>query len=142
MGLFEITTLVIVLAAVFSYLNCRYVNLPTTIGVMAIALATSLLLLGLGEFWPAFRNQAAGVVRHIDFNKTLLHGMLAFLLFAGAQHVELADLLDEFTPIALLAVLGTIISTGLIGVLAWLAMRSGGVTLPFTWCLLFGALVS
>jgi CPA1 family monovalent cation:H+ antiporter len=142
MGLFEITTAVIVLTAVFSYLNSRYVGLPTTIGVMAISLGASLLLLGLGEVWPGARNQAAGLLRHIDFNKTLLHGMLAFLLFAGAQHIELADLLAEFTPVALLAAVGTVASMFLVAGLTWLAMHAGGVALPFAWCLLFGALVS
>ena len=141
MGLFQITTVVIVLTAVFSYLNTGYVGLPTTIGVMAIALATSLLFLGVGEIWPAFRGQVVGVVQNIDFNKTLFHGMLAFLLFAGAA-VEAAELLREFAPITLLAVFGTVISTFLIAVLAFVAMRAGGVALGFQWCLLFEALVS
>ena len=142
MGLFEITTIVIVLTAIFSFLNCRYVRLPTTIGVMAISLTVSLGLLGLGEIWPAFRLQAAGLVAHIDFNRTLLHGMLAFLLFAGAQHVQLEELLREFLPVTLLSVVGTIISMFLIGVLAHLVMHLGGIELPIAWCLLFGALIS
>lgn len=142
MGLFEITTIVIVLTAIFSFLNCRYVRLPTTIGVMAISLTVSLGLLGLGEIWPAFRLQAAQLVAHIDFNRTLLHGMLAFLLFAGAQHVQLEELLREFIPVTLLSVAGTVISMFLIGALAMAAMHAGGVDLPFAWCLLFGALVS
>jgi CPA1 family monovalent cation:H+ antiporter len=142
MGLFEIATLVIVLTAVFSYLNCRYVRLPTTIGVMAISLAVSLGLLGLGEFWPAFRVQATELVAHIDFNRMLLHGMLAFLLFAGAQHVELEELRRELIPVTLLAVVGTIISMFLIAGLGRYAMLLGGVSLPIAWCLLFGALIS
>ena len=142
MGFFEITTLVIVLTAVFSYINCRYIGLPTTIGVMAISLGVSLGLLGLGEFWPTFRLQATDLVEHIDFNRTLLHGMLAFLLFAGAQHVELQELRRELMPVILLAVVGTIISMFLIAVLGRGAMLLGGVSLPMTWCLLFGSLIS
>jgi len=142
MGLFEIATLVIVLTAVFSYVNCRYIRLPTTIGVMAISLTLSLGLLGLGEFWPAFRLQATGLVEHIDFNRVLLHGMLAFLLFAGAQHVELEELRRELMPVILLAVVGTIISMFLIAGLSRGAMLLGGVSLPIAWCLLFGALIS
>lgn len=142
MDLFEITTLVIVLTAVFSYLNGRYVRLPTTIGVMAISLTVSLGLLGLGEFWPAFKLQATGIVAHIDFNRTLFHGMLAFLLFAGAQHVELEELLREFLPVTLLSVAGTVISMFLVAAMGFYAMHFGGVSLPFAWCLLFGALVS
>ena len=142
MGLFEITTLVIVLTAIFSFLNCRYVRLPTTIGVMAISLALSLILLGLGAIWPGFRLQATELVAHIDFNRTLLHGMLAFLLFAGAQHVELEELLRELLPITLLAVVGTVVSMFLIGGLGKGAMHAGGIELPIAWCLLFGALVS
>jgi CPA1 family monovalent cation:H+ antiporter len=142
MGLFEIATLVIVLTAVFSYLNCRYVRLPTTIGVMAISLAVSLGMLAAGEFWPSFRAQATELVQHIDFNRLLLHGMLAFLLFAGAQHVELNELRRELVPVALLAVVGTIISMFLIAGLGRYAMLLGGVSLPIAWCLLFGALIS
>jgi monovalent cation:H+ antiporter, CPA1 family len=142
MGLFEITTLVIVLTATFSYLNGRYVRLPTTIGVMAISLAVSLGLLGVGEIWPAFRTQASDIVSRIDFNRTLFHGMLAFLLFAGAQHVELEELRRELWPVTVLAIVATIVSTFIIAALALLAMRAGGFDLPFAWCLLFGALVS
>jgi CPA1 family monovalent cation:H+ antiporter len=142
MGLFEIATLVIVLTAAFSYLNGRYVRLPTTIGVMVISLAVSLGFLAVGEIWPGFRAQATEIVSHIDFNRTLLHGMLAFLLFAGSQHVELDELRRELMPVTLLAVVGTIGSMLIIAALAWLAMRGGGFNLPFAWCLLFGALVS
>jgi len=142
MGLFEITTLVIVLTAAFSYLNCRYIRLPTTVGVMAISLTLSLALLGLGEIWPAFRISATELISHIDFNRTLLQGMLAFLLFAGAQHVQLDELRRELMPVTFLAVIGTIVSMFIIAALALLAMRAGGFHLPFVWCLLFGALVS
>jgi Na+:H+ antiporter len=142
MGFFEITTFVIVLTAAFSYLNGRYIRLPTTIGVMAISLTLSLGLLGLGEIWPGFRIQATALVAHIDFNRTLFQGMLAFLLFAGAQHVQLDELRRELMPITLLAVIGTIVSMFIIAALASLAMRAGGFKLPFDWCLLFGALVS
>jgi CPA1 family monovalent cation:H+ antiporter len=142
MGLFEITALVLVLTAAFSYLNSRYIGLPTTIGVMVISLAVSIALLILGEFNPVFRTFAARLVESVDFNAALLHGMLAFLLFAAAQHLDLDDLLKEITPVVLLSVVGTVVSMFLIGGLAFGTMKLSGLPLPFDWCLLFGALIS
>src|SRR4051794_31565392 len=116
MSLFELISLLICIAALFSYINWRYVHLPTTIGVMLIALAASLLLIGVSFVTgPALREQAERIVGSIDFNQTVLHGMLAFLLFAGALHLDLSDLAKQRGTIFLLAVLGTVMSTFIVG---------------------------
>jgi len=143
MDVLQIAALLLSLAAVFSYINHRYVRLPTTIGLMLIALLVSLALLGLdlaGLTFPA--DWARHVLDGVDFNRTLLHGMLSFLLFAGALHVNLEDLARQKWVIGILASFGVLASTLLIGILAWGLFGLLGVEIGFIYCLLFGALIS
>jgi CPA1 family monovalent cation:H+ antiporter len=142
MGFFEISSILLTLAALLSFLNYKLLRLPTTIGVMTLALAASLVLIGLGSLAGGVRMEAARLVGAIDFNRTVLHGMLALLLFAGSLHLDLSDLAKEWDAIALLAALGTAASTFLIGGLTWLAFDRLGAPTPFIYCLLFGALIS
>ena len=95
MNLFSLVSILISLAAVMSYVNYRYIKLPTTIGVMLIALAGSILLILVGPYAEGFRDEAATLVSQIDFNQVVLHGLLAFLLFAGSIHVSLENLRRE-----------------------------------------------
>src|SRR6266700_7337488 len=88
---FQILAALITLAAVFSYLNHRYLKLPQTIGVMALGLATSLILLAVGEHFPAVYDSAHKLLNSIPLSETVLQGMLGYLLFAGALHLNLAD---------------------------------------------------
>ena len=59
MDLFNVVALLIALTAFFAYLNHRTLRLPTTIGVMGLALVFSLALITLGrlglvgEAWTA-----------------------------------------------------------------------------------------
>ncbi len=142
MKLFNILAVLITLSAGFSYINHRFIRLPTTIGLMAIALLVSLGLIALGPLGFGLKEDARLLLNSIDFDETLLHGMLSFLLFAGALHVNLADLAKQKYIIGTLATLGVIGSTFIVGftslwVLGWL-----GIELPFIYCLLFGALIS
>jgi monovalent cation:H+ antiporter, CPA1 family len=142
MELIDILALLITLTALFSYINHRFIGLPTTIGVMFIAMAVSLLLILLGASGFGLQQQAQMMMNGIDFNKTLLHGMLSFLLFAGALHINLDDLLSQKWSIAILACLGTLMSALLVGVFTWYGLKGFGLELPFIHCLLFGALIS
>jgi monovalent cation:H+ antiporter, CPA1 family len=142
MELFEIAASLITLAALFSYVNERWCKLPTTIGLMLIALVCSSLLILLGLFVPAVTTRAAAVIGAIDFNETLMHGMLGFLLFAGALHINLNDLAKQKWLIAGLASVGVAVSTLVVGTLAWGVFRLVGVDVRFIYCLLFGALIS
>jgi CPA1 family monovalent cation:H+ antiporter len=142
MEMFEIAASLITLAALFSYVNERWCKLPTTIGLMLIALVCSSLLILLGLFVPAVTTRAAAVIGAIDFNETLMHGMLGFLLFAGALHINLNDLAKQKWLIAGLASVGVAVSTLVVGTLAWGVFRLVGVDVRFIYCLLFGALIS
>jgi CPA1 family monovalent cation:H+ antiporter len=134
--------MLVALAAVASYLNYRYIKLPTTIGVMLVALVASLALVLVGPYTGGVREQAATLVSQIDFNQVVLHGMLAFLLFAGSIQVSLEELAREWLPVALLAIFGTLVSTGIVGGVTWLVLGWLGLGIPFLHALLFGALIS
>jgi len=140
--LFDVIAVLLTLSALFSYFNYRFIKLPTTIGVMLIALLLSLVLIVLGHFGIPIDQQAAHILGTIDFNQTLLHGMLSFLLFAGALHVNLNDLANQKRVIGLLATVGLLISTFSIGGVSWWLFGLLGLEIPFIYCLLFGALIS
>jgi len=143
MSFFQIATILIVLSALFSYLNFRYIRMPAKIGVMAIALALSIVLLAASRFTGgAAGRQAARILSGVDFNQALLHGMLAFLLFAGAQSLNLNDLSNETIPVLLLSTVSVVLSTAIVGAALWLILTAIGVAIAFPQALLFGALVS
>ncbi len=135
-------SLLISLAAVSSYVNYRYIKLPTTVGVMLVALVASLALVLVGPDAGGFREQATAMISRIDFNEVVLHGMLAFLLFAGAIHVNLEDLGREWLTIFSLANFGTLASTFIVGAATWLVLGWLGLGIPLVHALLFGALIS
>lgn len=143
MEILNIAALLITIAAVFSYINYRFIKLPTTIGLMLIGLVFSLMLLTLQKLgYSAIEQQAEMLMKQIDFNQTLMHGMLSFLLFAGALHVNINDLAKQKWVIASLATVGMLCSTFIIGGLTWLVFDTLGISMPFIYCLLFGALIS
>ncbi len=142
MKLFDILAVLVTLSAAFSYLNYRYVRLPTTIGLMLIALVMSLGLIALDSLGLGIKQGAEELLGSIDFDETLLHGMLSFLLFAGALHVNLEDLSRQKWIIGILATVGVVGSTFLIGFLSWWTFNAIGLVVPLIYCLLFGALIS
>ena len=142
MRLLNLIAILLTLSALFSYVNHRYLRLPTTIGVMLIALVLSLILIGLGAIDIRIEYYARNLLAGVDFNKALMHGMLSFLLFAGALHVNLNDLAEQKWVIGTLASAGMITSTVIVGGITWWLLQAIGLELPFLFCLLFGALIS
>jgi CPA1 family monovalent cation:H+ antiporter len=142
MRLFELIAVLTVLTAGFGYVNVRLLKLPSTIGLMALSLAFATTLVVIGSFVPAVEHQARAVAQQFDLDQALLHGMLGFLLFAGALHIDLGDLKDHQWPIAVLASLGVLISTAIVGGLTWVVLGLVGLPLRLIDGLLFGALIS
>ena len=140
----DIAAACLVITALLSWLNQRFVKLPTTIGVMVIALVLSLAIAGLDalDWVRVLRRYEESLIRSIDFSEVLMQGMLSLLLFAGAMHVDLSQLKAHRWPVAILALVGTLISTALVGGGLWLAMPWLGLSLSLMHCLLFGALIS
>jgi len=142
MELFDIIAILITLSAVFSWINHRFLKMPTAIGLMFIALLMSLALLMPVPGGEGLKDDAKTMLVSIDFNATLLHGMLSFLLFAGALHVNLHDLAKQKWVIAILATAGVLTSTFIVGGAAWWLLGQFGLHVPLIDCLLFGALIS
>lgn len=142
MTVFEVAACLIVLAGLFSYLNCALLKFPSAIGLMALSLAASLLLVVLGAFVPAVEERAVAVVHQIDLNQAVLHGMLGFLLFAGALHVRLDELATRKWTILALATVAVLVSTLVVGLLVCGLLNAVGVPARLVYCLMFGALIS
>lgn len=143
MGLFDIFAILITLAAIFSYINHRFFGLPRTIGLMSLSLFVSLILLFCGSFGLInLDDYVTEPLTKLDFYDTLMHGMLGFLLFAGALHVNYQDLRKRGWVIGMLATFGVLTSTILVGVFAWGLLHVLGMEISLMYCFLFGALIS
>lgn len=143
MGMFSLIAILVSLAAIFSYINFRLIKLPTTIGILLITILTSLVIVILGLFGLGeIHVKAAYALNRMDFNKTLMNGMLSFLLFAGALHVNLEDLSKHKYIIIILATFGIVANTFIVGSLAWLVFALVNIKLSYIYCLLFGALIA
>ena len=140
----DIAATLLVLTALLSYVNQRWLKLPTTIGVMATSLVLSLALVALDALGIASSLHAReqGLIRSIDFSELLMQGMLSLLLFAGALHVDVASLRNYRWQVGLLAFVGTAASTVVVGVALWFVIDLVGLPVPLLECLLFGALIS
>jgi monovalent cation:H+ antiporter, CPA1 family len=140
---FDIAVVFLVVTALLAYANHRFVGLPTTIGVMAIALILSFVLIGLDKIgYGGLHDYEVSLLEAIDFSDVLMQGMLSVLLFAGAMHVDLSELRAYRWQVGLLAVVGTIVSTLIVAFALWLILPIVSVDLPLIYCLVFGALIS
>ena len=144
LSLFEIAALLLALSAFFGWLNHYVVHLPHTIGLMVMALLASIVLLSVEAFFPGLgiTTTLQGAIGQIDFYATVMEGMLAFLLFAGALHVDFEYLKSQAWAIGLMASVGVIVSTAIVGTGFYYLAQILGVPVPFIWALVFGALIS
>jgi CPA1 family monovalent cation:H+ antiporter len=140
MALFQSFALVLTITALFGFVNERWIKLPVPIGVTLVALVTSLGLLLFRD--TALTHWAQGFLDSLNFGTLVLQGLLSYLLFAGSLHVNLEDLSQQGWPILVLATVGVVISTAVVGLLAYLGARLLGYPLPLSWAFVFGALIS
>jgi monovalent cation:H+ antiporter, CPA1 family len=138
----EVIGLLLPLAAICSYINYKFVKLPKAIGVTLIALVITLLVNISGLFGWQADNFAQNLVDNIGFNETFLHGMLSFLIFAGALHINTKEMAKDKFLIAIFATLSVLISTLVIGYSTYLITSLLNINLPFYYCFVFGALIS
>ena len=142
MGVTEIIAILITLAALFSYINYRFIKLPTTIGLLVISLLISLGIIALGKFGIPLEDKAKYLLSQIDFNEALMQGMLSALLFVGALHVHLSELKKQRWVVAILASVGVITSTILIGFTSYWVFGLLGLDISLMYCMVFGSLIS
>ncbi len=139
MTILQVTSLLIVLAGAFGAINYLFLKLPSSIGILVVALLASLGVMGFDLVFPTLRAADAiqTIVRDIEFSDALLEGMLGLLLFAGALHVKISDLRKQAWVVLLMATLGVAISTTIVGYgFSWITGA------PLIVALVFGALIT
>jgi monovalent cation:H+ antiporter, CPA1 family len=143
LSVLEISAIFLSITALLTYVNHRFIGLPTTIGVMVISMILSMVAIFLGFLgFDDLIDYEVSLLDQLDFTEVLLDGMLSMLLFAGALHVNVSDLRRYKLPIGILACVGTLLSTVIIAGALYLVLPLLGFDLAFIWCLLFGALIS
>ena len=141
---FDAASIIIVIAALLSYLNYRFIGLPHVIGLTVLGAVASTILIILDELVPGLTiaDTVEGFMTRIDFSQTLMEGMLSFLLFAGALHVDLDELKKGWFAVLVLSTLGVLLSTIIVGGAFFVLTAFVGLPTPPIWCLVFGALIS
>lgn len=142
MDIYQTIAILLTLAAAAAFLNEKYLHLPATIGLMVVTLSVSVILVVAGKLGVIPTGGIIDFVASIDFDDVLLRGMLSFLLFAGALHVDINDLMDVRMPVGVLATAGVLLATLIIGSLFWLLLTAISIPITYLQALLFGALIS
>ncbi len=144
LSIFDLAAILVTLTAAFAWVNQRYVRLPRNIGLLLMGLLASLALVAVDLAIPKTELYAGVIktVQQIDFYAAVMNGMLGFLLFAGALHVDLSKLRSRALPVALMAKIGVMLSTAIAGFGFWGLAQLFGIDIPLLWALVFGALIS
>ncbi|MGH9418565.1 MAG: cation:proton antiporter [Thermoanaerobaculia bacterium] len=144
MSTFDLTAILLVVAGILAYLNLRYFRLPSTIAMLVAGLLGAIVFLIADYLIPSLGIGAR--VQHLladmNFSGLLMNGMLGFLLFAGSLTVDFQELKRNLSPVLTLATIGTLISTAVVGVASYFLFPIARVSVPFLYCLVFGALIS
>ena len=131
MNVFDTASILVTLSALLMYLNFKYIKLPPTIGLMGLSLILSFIVFLSGYINPSLISFSISLIDSVDFNKALMGGMLSFLLFAGALHVDINDLLEQKILIAILATLGVMFSTIVVGSLVYYLLPIFGLQIDY-----------
>ena len=142
MDYFVIASILVLISAVFGYINVRFLKLPNTIGLMLITIVFTLAVLALSYFDDTLLDAEMAIIKQIDFKSVLLDVMLSFLLFAGALHTNFEQLKVQRWPVLAFATFGVLTSTFLVGIAMFYTLPLVGLHIEFIHCLLFGALIS
>ncbi|MDH3215428.1 MAG: sodium:proton antiporter [Candidatus Krumholzibacteria bacterium] len=144
MTLFDIAAILLGLSAVFGFINHRYLRLPHAIGLTIMGMVASITVVAIDLIFPYLQvgPLVSSALSRIDFYEALMLGMLSFLLFAGALHVDFSQLTSRKWSILLMATVGVLLSTFIVATLMWLALKLLNTPVPFVWALVFGALIS
>jgi CPA1 family monovalent cation:H+ antiporter len=139
---YNLITIIIVLTAVFGYINAKFIKLPGTIGTMILSIVASLCIVGIGLFSSNFFQKTIEIIRSIDFHTALMKVMLSFLLFSGAIQIDINMLKKESISIITFSTIGVLLSTFIVGGVMYFVSQWFGLSIDFIFCLLFGALIS
>ncbi|MCX5516753.1 sodium:proton antiporter [Kaistia algarum] len=144
LSIFELTALLLTLSAGLGWINHKFLPMSRSVGLLTMSVSASFILVAIDILYPSQHlfEPLTQALLHIDFTAVVMEGMLAFLLFAGALHVDLKTLASRAVPVIILATFATVVSTFIVGFLMWQAARLFGQPLTLPWALVFGALIS
>ena len=142
MELYTVITIILVLSAIFAYVNYRYIRLPSTIGIMVISVLVSLVFVIIGKVNPELTSYLTSTISKVDFGKLLMGVMLSFLLFAGSINIDSQNLRAEGKSVLVFATFGVLLSTLIVGTLTFYLLKIFGFEIRYIHCLLFGSLIS
>ncbi len=138
----DVVALFIILAGLFIFTNTYFLKLPSSIGLMIMALLLSLVILGSGLIFPDFRAGTMRLLQDYEYREVIFEVILTFLLFAGALNIDFKRLAEEKGSVLILAIFGVIISTMITGTGAYYILNAIGLHIDYIYCLVFGALIS
>jgi CPA1 family monovalent cation:H+ antiporter len=139
---YSIITILIVLSALFGYINVRVLKLPITIGLMVITIVFTIIIIAISQFDDTLLLHERELIGSINFKEVLFDIMLSFLLFAGALHTNFEQLKIQRWPVLVFATAGVLVSTFLVGTIMFFVLQLIDLNVDFIYCLLFGALIS
>jgi len=141
---FELVAALMTVVALAGWLNAKTLHVPNGVAMLIAGFAGAGLLFALQRLFPQFEGwkEVSDYINRIDFVSTVTGYMLAFLLFAGAMQVDLAEMRKRWMPVSALATFGVAASIGIVGTGLWLIAGWLGLPLPLAWALVFGALIS
>lgn len=142
MNILLLISILVTACALFSYINIRFLKLPSTIGLMLISLVCSLLVIAEGKISASFHHHVEEMVRSINFSQTLLNVMLGFLLFSGSLHISVKALHEQRGAVTSFSTLSVALSLFFFGTIMWYVFKIFGHPIDFIYCLWFGAMVS
>lgn len=142
MSLFSFLAALLTLAALFSYLNARFLRQPAGIMFLLLGVGAAVAVLAGGRVVPGFTVAVRATLLHFSFTEFLMGSVLSFLLFAGSLHVRVQALRAVWRSIAAYSTVGVLLATGLVGVGTYGLLHLAGAGLPLLPCLLFGALIA
>ncbi|MGF7072560.1 cation:proton antiporter [Mucilaginibacter sp. R-33] len=142
MDLFVVIALLVIVSAIFSYLNARFIKLPGTIGIVLLATITSITILIVDKIDSSIADYLGTLAKNINFSKAVLNVLLGFLLFSSSFNLDGRKLKREMRPVFVLSTLGVVISTAVFGCLLFYVAPFFHIHMPLIYCLLFGALIS
>lgn len=138
----DVVALFIILAGLFIFTNTYFLKLPSSIGLMIMALTLSFVILGAGQLFPEFQAGTMRLLQDYEYREVIFEVILTFLLFAGALNIDFKRLAEEKGPVLILAIFGVIISTMITGTGAYYVLNAIGLHVDYIYCLVFGALIS
>jgi len=142
--LFEIAAGILAATVFAAWVNARFLKLPVAVGLLVaglLAVAVTAAVDFVQPGWGLFEG-LSGLIGQVNYPSLVLNFMLAYLLFAGAMGVNVAALRRRSVAVAVLAIVGTIITAVLVAAATWGVAQLFGYALSPVWALVFGVLVS